>query len=113
MNKMLAVFVSGMSFAGKHDLHGPPLIEHHRFDAIHIMEDQRSPFIPRKAARESYGQSVGVEQRSHCNDLPRIYTITRPAIASFFTCKRKELSLQQQVDVPNLLIRNVHDAIPE
>ena len=33
VDKMLAVLVSRMSFSGEDDLHGPPLIQHHRFDA--------------------------------------------------------------------------------
>src|SRR5579883_2069407 len=113
VNEMFSVFVGRVRLSGKDDLNGAPLIEHHRLDAIQVVEKQGGAFIPSEPACEADGKSFGIEQRSHGDDLPGIDPITRPAVAGAFSCESQELSLEKDVNVPDFFVRNIHDAIPE
>ena len=94
VDKVLPVFIGWVSFPGENDLHGTPLIEHHRSDAIQVMKNQRSSFIAGKTPGKSDRESVRIQQSSHCDDLPRIDSVERPAFTRFFAGKRQEFSFQ-------------------
>src|SRR5207247_11228643 len=56
VDKVLPVFIGWVSFPGENDLHGTPLIEHHRSDAIQVMknksEERRVGKVGRKEDRD-------------------------------------------------------------
>ena len=72
MDQVFSMFVRWMCFSGENDLNRPPLIEHHRFDAVQIVEHQRGSLVTGKSACKSDGKGIRIQQRSHGNDLPRI-----------------------------------------
>src|SRR5437762_6122941 len=110
---MFTVFIRRMSFSGENNLYGFPGIQQNGLDAVQIMKDHRRPLVPGKSARKSNRESVGIQQRSHRNHLARIDMILCPPGSRTLTREREELSFQEQMNIPEFLVRNIHDAIPE
>src|SRR5215510_8028395 len=113
MDEMFSMFVRRMRLSSEHHLHWPPLIQHHRFDSIQIMENQSRAFIAGKAACESDRERFWIEQRAHRDDLTRINAIVRPSLTGAFASKSQKFSFQLQMYIPDLFVWNIHNAIPE
>src|SRR3954468_24867880 len=112
MNQMFSMLVSRMSLAGKDNLHGTPLIEHHGFDSIQIVKKQCRPFVTGKTTSETDGEGFRIQERTHGDHLPRIDAILGPAFARSFASEREELALQEQVNVPDFFVWIIHHAVP-
>src|ERR1041385_890867 len=110
---MFTVLIRRMRFSRENNLHRPPLIKQHRLDPIQVVENQSRSLVTGKAARESYRQSIRIKQRSHGDHLTRIDPVYRPPLPRFLTSKGQELPFEEQVNVPDLLVGNIHDPIPE
>ena len=110
---VLARVVGGMCLAGKDDLHRPAGRVQDASQAIGIAKDERGPLVAREPAGESQCERVVVEHRAGRQHAVGADAISGPERTSALADERKQMAAQRRAHGPELLVRDLHDAIPE
>src|SRR5712664_544178 len=105
--------VMRMRLAGKHKLHRAFRVVHHGRQSFEIAQNQISPLVSRKAAREANGERIRTEYafeplQFSLRFVPALRLLDRPSAHEF-----QKSRLQVEMRLPKFAVIHVLDSFPD